>query len=450
MANVKRNTFHLGTMDQVEWFYNRRPKVQGALATLREKGNVEVVGPRKIGKTWFLRYISDSTVLQEHDIDPQHSLFVYMDCQRHLGQQEKAQVYRTMLERVLEMAQQTGLDLTAQSWDDYEAKIAFELVLKELCNREIGVILLLDEFEEMARNSELNEVFFKHLRALTGADDVNIAYVTSSLIPLVDLCQEHESLVSSRFFNIFQPIRLGLFNEQDSQHLVEDSLRKASTCFPSELMELVLEMGGGHPFFLQMAGDHAFKLTVTGEELTENQRKAFLERVNEAATGHFKYYWWQLDHQEQHVLANLSLLEQDQSHRETLKHLKDRCLITQRNDQYEYFSPLFETFVRQQSISDMLQAGPLLIDQRTKRAFLQGEPLSLSSKNYELLICLLERVGQVVSYEDLWLAGWSGEPYNLVEQVKSSISRLRSALEDDAVRIVNRRGVGYMLEIPPE
>jgi len=94
-----RNPFHLATIDQVERFYNRQSEVSYALDVLLQGGNVEVTGPRRIGKTWLLHYISHPTVLQEHGVDPQRSLFVYLDCQRHLGRQKEAQAYRTMSER---------------------------------------------------------------------------------------------------------------------------------------------------------------------------------------------------------------------------------------------------------------------------------------------------------------------------------------------------------------
>jgi tRNA A-37 threonylcarbamoyl transferase component Bud32 len=354
---VNSNPFyHLQEMDRVEYFYNRHSEVRDALDilhtfdTVKAKGNVQVTGPRRIGKTWFLHYISHPIILQEHGIDPQRNICAYIDCQHRSIQQKEAQVYNRMSERIIDAARRIEVDLVPEPCDGRAAGIAFEQALKKMHRRGLRAILLLDEFEVMARNPNLDVIFFNHLRALANADDVNVAYVTASSTSLVDLCLERESLLSSPFFNIFQPIRLGLFSEQDSQHLVEDSLRRASTHFPDDLAELVLEVGGRHPFFLQMAGHHAFRLAVTGEKLTEDERKTFMEKVNKEAARHFKSYWQKLEYQDQYVLTALPSLWQDRSYRETVEHLRDEGLIVQRHGQYDYFSPLFETFVQRQKV----------------------------------------------------------------------------------------------------
>lgn len=347
---MKSNPFrHLGKMERVEWFYNRHSEVGAVLDIIKAQGNIELIGPRKIGKTWFLRYITDPAVLQKHSVDPQHNIFVCMDCQHRLMQQGEAQVYKKMLECVIKATQQAGVDLVLQPYDGYDAGTTFELVLKEMHRQGLKVILLLDEFEALARNPNLDATFFNPLRGFANADDISLAYVTASCIPLFDLRDERESLMSSPFFNIFEPVRLGLFSEEDSRYLVEDSLRRADVRFPSDLLELVLEVGGEHPFFLQMTGHHAFQLAVVGEELIGTRQQAFLEKVREGAyekaESHLKHYWQKLDDQDQYVLAALPSLWQDRSYQETIRRLKDECLITQRNDGYEYFSPLIEKFV---------------------------------------------------------------------------------------------------------
>ena len=438
--------YHLTAIDQVEHFYNRRSEVHNALRLLRKSQNVGVMGPRRIGKTSFLRYISHPATLQEYGIDPRLNLFVYIDCQHRLIQQEKHQVYKMMLECIAEAAHRFGIDFVPESWDESTAGAVFEFTLEEMSRQGLRTILLWDEFEEMARNPHLDPGFFSNLRALCSADDIAVVYVTASCDSLADLCLERQSLLSSPFFNIFRPIRLGLFNEQDSQHLVDDSLHRVGACLPKGLLELVLEVGGGHPFFLQMAGYHAFDLAVTGEELTEDQHKAFLEAVSAEATGHFKSYWQKLDEQEQYVLAALPLVWKDLNYQETIEHLRDQCLITRHNGRYDYLSPLFEAFVRRQEVNGLLQAGPLLVDQRQEQVILRGEPLSLSPTNYALLTCLMQRAGQVVSNEELWRAVWSEESYNADQQLKSSVKSLRKALGDDASCIVNRRSVGYIFQ----
>jgi hypothetical protein len=442
--------YHLGAVGKVEHFYNRRSEVRNALRLLRRSQNIAVTGPRRIGKTSFLRYISHPTILQEHGIDPRCNLFVYVDCQHRLIQGEEPQVYQMMLERVAESARRAGFEVESASDGGATDGATFESVLKEMGRRGLRTILLLDEFEEMARNAHLDPGFFSNLRSLCGADDVDVAYVTSSCVSPADLCLKRQSLLSSPFFNVFRIIWLGLFTEQDSRHLVEDSLRKAGAHFPRDLLELVLEVGGGSPFFLQTAGYCAFDLAVEGEGMGEEERRRFLEAVSAQFAGHFKSYWQNLDVEEQYVLAALPFLWQDLGCQETIEHLRDQCLIARRDGRYDYFSPLFEAFVRRQEVQGLLQAGPLLVDQRREEVLLRGEPLSLIPTNYALLTCLIQREGQVVTSEELWQSAWSGNPHNADQQLKSSIKSLRRALGDDSHCIVNRRGVGYMFHTHSE
>ena len=440
--------YHLAAIDQLEHFYNRRSEVRDALRLLHKSQSVGVTGPRRIGKTSFLRYISHPTILQQHGLDLQHNLLVYIDCQHRLIQQREPQVYMMMLERIAEVAHRTGVDFAPGPCDESIAGMAFESALRELTCRGLRTVLLLDEFEDMARNAHLGPGFFSNLRALCGADDMDVAYVTASCVSLADLCLERRSLLSSPFFNIFRPIRLGLFSEQDSRRLVEDSLRRAGASFPRDLLELVLEVGGGYPFFLQTAAYCAFDLPVKGEKLTEEERRAFVETVSAQFVDHFRSYWQKLGTQEQYVLAALPLVWREISYQETIEHLRDQCLIARRNGGYGYFSPLLEAFVRRQQVNGLLQAGPLLVDQRREQVLLRGELLNLSPINYALLTYLMHRAGQVVSNEELWRAAWSDEPCNADQQLKSSIKSLRKTLGDVADCIVTRRGIGYIFQFP--
>jgi len=434
--------FCLAPIDRIERFYNRRSEVRNALRLLRRLQNVSVTGPRRIGKTSFLQYISHPDIVREHGADPEHNLFVYVDCQHDLIQGEESQVYQAMLEHIAGSARQAGVDTATRPEKGSAAGAAFESMLKELSRRGVGTILLLDEFEEMARNTHLDPGFFSNLRALCGDDDVDVAYVTSSCASLADLCLERQSLLSSPFFNIFQTIRLGLFAEQDSRYLVEDSLYAADARLPRDLVELVLEVGGGHPLFLQMAGYHAVRLSITGDGLTEGERDAFLKAVSAEAKKHFEFYWQELEEQQQYILASLPLLWKNLGYQETIEYLRDQCLIARRNDEYGYFSPLLEEFVRRQQVSGLLQAGPLLVDQRRKQVLVRGRSLDLSATDYGLLACLMQRAGQMVSNEELWQAARPGEPYD-AGQLSVDIGSLRQVLGKDADCIVERKDVGH-------
>jgi DNA-binding response OmpR family regulator len=93
--------------------------------------------------------------------------------------------------------------------------------------------------------------------------------------------------------------------------------------------------------------------------------------------------------------------------------------------------------------------GDLTIDPQAHTVTLNGQPLDLPPREFDLLYTLALAAGHVVSAEDLiarvWGAEYSGEP----QVVYVHIRWLREKIEDDPNhprRIITVRGVGYKLE----
>jgi two-component system OmpR family response regulator len=90
--------------------------------------------------------------------------------------------------------------------------------------------------------------------------------------------------------------------------------------------------------------------------------------------------------------------------------------------------------------------GPLTIDAAARRAYLSGERLDLTMREWALLEVLLRKVEKIVSKESIihWVASWDDElSLNAIEVY---VSRLRAKLEPAGIRIRTVRGFGYMLE----
>ena len=96
--------------------------------------------------------------------------------------------------------------------------------------------------------------------------------------------------------------------------------------------------------------------------------------------------------------------------------------------------------------SPRITHGPLSMDKAARRAYLAGEQLDLTAREWAVLEVLLQKVEKIVSKDSIinWVAGWDGElSPNAVEVY---ISRLRAKLEPAGIRIRTVRGFGYMLE----
>lgn len=92
--------------------------------------------------------------------------------------------------------------------------------------------------------------------------------------------------------------------------------------------------------------------------------------------------------------------------------------------------------------------GTLRVDPNLPRAWLDGEAIDLTQREWELLALLVRRAGQVVSREDVEAAWQSdGEGGALASNaLEVYVHRLRRKLAGSSLSIRNIRGLGYMLE----
>jgi two-component system OmpR family response regulator len=98
----------------------------------------------------------------------------------------------------------------------------------------------------------------------------------------------------------------------------------------------------------------------------------------------------------------------------------------------------------------VIQAGPFLIDDRAKAVTLQGEPIPLSPKEYELLKLLAADPGRVFSNQEIIAKIWPEPSRANVNDVKQYIHLLRSKICEDPSRprwLETVKGFGYKLVV---
>jgi DNA-binding response OmpR family regulator len=103
---------------------------------------------------------------------------------------------------------------------------------------------------------------------------------------------------------------------------------------------------------------------------------------------------------------------------------------------------------RTQKPAEVLVAGPLEIDARTRAAALGGRPLALSQKEYDLLLRLAADPERVFTKEELLRDVWDYRSNVRTRTLDSHVSRLRRklrALDPDTTLLENVWGVGYRL-----
>jgi two-component system OmpR family response regulator len=99
---------------------------------------------------------------------------------------------------------------------------------------------------------------------------------------------------------------------------------------------------------------------------------------------------------------------------------------------------------------DKLQFDGLLVDPATRTAFRQGEPMDLTSTEFDLLLLLAREPGKVFTRDDILnhLRGHEAELFT--RAVDIVVSRLRKKLEPlDAIKTLRNAGYALALRPPP-
>jgi len=97
-----------------------------------------------------------------------------------------------------------------------------------------------------------------------------------------------------------------------------------------------------------------------------------------------------------------------------------------------------------------LVVDPLSIDRLRRVAFWEGRPLTLTRMEFDLLVALAERAGEVMHKEDLLRQVWGYAGRARTRTVDSHASRLRRSLIGvgaPGTIIVNVWGIGYRLVV---
>jgi len=100
------------------------------------------------------------------------------------------------------------------------------------------------------------------------------------------------------------------------------------------------------------------------------------------------------------------------------------------------------------SAPELVEAGPVRIDRRTRRVTLDGERVLVAQKEYELLLALASDPERVFTKEELLRSVWGYRSLGKTRTLDSHASRLRRrfrAVDPDTGLVDNVWGVGYRL-----
>ena len=302
-----QNPFRYGSpIIEPGYFTGRRTEARTVLSRLGNMESSSILGERRIGKTSFLKYISHANTIRKFGHDSDEYLFAFVDFQGFNDDDTPASFWRVVLDAV-----------AAHAREDVRQKIVAKIGAQpSLGTRELGdlfddigrqgqgVVLLLDEFEQVTRNTNFDLDFFNGLRYLATMH--NLALITSSRRELVELCHSGE-VAGSPFFNIFANVDLGLFTADEANELLDKALADVPVSFDRLERGYLQRMTGRHPFFLQMAAHLLFEHHVR-RTAAEKCLSLTHQELETQAAPHFLDYWHRSDDDEQITLMALALL----------------------------------------------------------------------------------------------------------------------------------------------
>ncbi len=103
---------------------------------------------------------------------------------------------------------------------------------------------------------------------------------------------------------------------------------------------------------------------------------------------------------------------------------------------------------QQKKEQDRLTQGSITLDLAERAAWRDGQPVTLTAKEFDLMVLLMQNSGRVYSRENLLNLVWGYEYIGEYRTVDVHIRRLREKLEPDPANpeyILTKWGVGYYL-----
>lgn len=108
-----------------------------------------------------------------------------------------------------------------------------------------------------------------------------------------------------------------------------------------------------------------------------------------------------------------------------------------------------EAILRRTSANDgeqLLSAGGICIDRSAHSVTIDGQPVDLSYKEFELLTFFMENKGIALSREKILNSVWNYDYYGDARTIDTHVKKLRSKMGEKGDRIKTIWGMGYKLE----
>ena len=102
------------------------------------------------------------------------------------------------------------------------------------------------------------------------------------------------------------------------------------------------------------------------------------------------------------------------------------------------------------AMDDMLEAGGIVVDRAAHSVMIDGAPVDLSYKEFELLVFFMENIGMALSREKILNSVWNYDYYGDARTIDTHVKKLRSKMGPKGDLIKTIWGLGYKLSVDSE
>lgn len=96
---------------------------------------------------------------------------------------------------------------------------------------------------------------------------------------------------------------------------------------------------------------------------------------------------------------------------------------------------------------EILEAAGIRVDKDAHEASVDGQPVDLSNKEFELLTCFMENQGMALSREKILNNVWNYDYFGDARTIDTHVKKLRSKLGEKGELIKTIWGMGYKFEV---
>jgi len=348
-------------------FHGRESEIRQIVNRLLSSAHesTSIIGERRIGKTSLLYHLGHPEVSARLGLTPDKFCLVYVDFQG-LTDITPTRFWQRVLKKMSRSVCDESLKPSIETLSNQEAIDLFDLedLFQASQDKGLTVVLMMDEFEYITQNPNFKNDFYGGLRAL--AIHHGVALLPATRRELVDLCYSDE-IKGSPFFNIFANVVLRPFSAGEVDEMINSYLEKENIHILPEEKQIISELGGGYPLFVQMAGHYLVEGKIQALEL-DNLRKVVTANFDQQADAHYNYLWSHCTESEKITLLVVLTLGSQKTSKKTTPDLENisrlharasqdlaglgkRGLVEEKNGLYSLFSLSFDRWIRQEILA---------------------------------------------------------------------------------------------------